>query len=151
MPTFQIMRLATSRATGRFCKCTLLWLTSCADIRRGGAVTGPPKALARAENILDIFIKGTKNQVVQKAWNGTAWHPAGQSLYDRKFPFVLVTQLRYLYRRLTHYSWRHHMLQDCVNQPSQLKSYTSSSEDSTCLGRSFAGHDPGKLVLRCRC
>lgn len=32
--------------------------------------SGPPKALSRAPNILDVFVKGFKQQVQQKAWNG---------------------------------------------------------------------------------
>lgn len=48
----------------------------------GTTCTGSPKALARAPNILDIFVKGTKQQVLQKAWNGSSWNPSGAGLYD---------------------------------------------------------------------
>lgn len=47
----------------------------------GGTCTGSPKALSRAEGILDVFIKGTKQQVLQKYYSG-GWGPSSGGLGD---------------------------------------------------------------------
>jgi len=49
----------------------------------GGTCTSSPKALSRTVNSLDVFVKGTKQQVLQKYWDGKVWGPTpGVQLYD---------------------------------------------------------------------
>jgi hypothetical protein len=43
----------------------------------GGKIIGKPAAVAWGPNRLDVFVRGTDNQVYHKAWDGSAWYPGG--------------------------------------------------------------------------
>jgi GH25 family lysozyme M1 (1,4-beta-N-acetylmuramidase) len=39
----------------------------------GGILTSAPSACSYGANLIDVYVRGTDNQIWQRSWNGTAW------------------------------------------------------------------------------